>query len=53
VRHADGDGALWVREDEAEQGWRIVTPILDARAEGRVPIDEYRAGSDGSPPLGR
>jgi glucose-6-phosphate 1-dehydrogenase len=48
----NGDGTLSVREDEAEQAWRIVTPILDAWAEGRVAINEYPAGSDGPPPVG-
>jgi glucose-6-phosphate 1-dehydrogenase len=49
----DGDSALSVRGDEAEQAWRIMTPILDAWAGGRVPLQEYPAGSDGPPPVSR
>jgi glucose-6-phosphate 1-dehydrogenase len=44
-----GDSALSIRGDEAEQAWRIVTPVLEAWADGRVPMEEYRAGSDGPP----
>ena len=42
---------LSVRGDEAEEAWRIVTPVLRAWTDGRVPMDEYAAGSDGPPPL--
>lgn len=44
-----GDCALSVRGDEAEQAWRIVTPVLSAWAEDRVPLEEYPAGSRGPP----
>jgi glucose-6-phosphate 1-dehydrogenase len=47
----EGDSALSIRGDEAEEAWRIVTPVLHAWAEGRVPMQEYRAGSTGPPPL--
>jgi glucose-6-phosphate 1-dehydrogenase len=47
-----GDSTLSVRGDEAEEAWRIVTPSLQAWADDGVPMDEYRAGSDGPPPLG-
>ena len=43
----DGDAALAVRGDAAEQCWRIVQPILDAWRRGDVPLDEYAAGSEG------
>ncbi|MGV8912376.1 MAG: glucose-6-phosphate dehydrogenase [Rhodoglobus sp.] len=43
----DGDPVLSVRGDIAEQCWRIVTPVLDAFRENRVPLDEYPAGSHG------
>lgn len=43
----DGDAALSVRGDAAEQCWRIVQPVLDAWARGDVPLDEYPAGSAG------
>jgi glucose-6-phosphate 1-dehydrogenase len=46
-----GDNALSVRGDEAEQAWRVVTPVLEAWAEGRVPLEEYPAGSAGPPAL--
>jgi glucose-6-phosphate 1-dehydrogenase len=42
-----GDSALSVRGDEAEAAWRVVTPVLEAWAENRVPLEEYRAGSAG------
>ncbi|MDQ0614860.1 glucose-6-phosphate 1-dehydrogenase [Microbacterium sp. W4I4] len=43
----DGDVALSVRADEAEQCWRIIQPVRDAWARGDVPMDEYVAGSTG------
>jgi glucose-6-phosphate 1-dehydrogenase len=42
-----GGSALSVRADEAEWGWRVVTPVLEAWRSDRVPLDEYPAGSDG------
>ena len=33
---------------EAEEGWRIVAPILEGWATGAVPLLEYRAGGAGS-----
>lgn len=46
----DGGCRLSVRDDEAEESWRVVTPVLDAWADGRVPMEEYPAGSSGPPP---
>ena len=43
----DGDTRLSARAAEAEEGWRIVEPVLDAWADGAVPLEEYPAGSDG------
>jgi glucose-6-phosphate 1-dehydrogenase len=43
----DGDPLLSVRGDTAEDCWRIVDPVLQAWRDGRVPMDEYAAGSDG------
>ncbi|WP_010203169.1 glucose-6-phosphate dehydrogenase [Salinibacterium sp. PAMC 21357] len=43
----DGDPVLSVRGDVAEQCWRIVTPILEAFRQNRVPLEEYPAGSYG------
>jgi glucose-6-phosphate 1-dehydrogenase len=42
-----GGSTLSVRGDEAEHAWRIVTPVLQAWADGRVPLEEYSAGSSG------
>jgi glucose-6-phosphate 1-dehydrogenase len=44
-----GDSALSIRGDEAEQAWRILTPVMEAWARGRVPLLEYPAGSGGPP----
>lgn len=43
------DPALSIRGDEAEESWRVVTPVLDAWARDVVPLQEYAAGSDGPP----
>lgn len=45
----EDDTTLSVRGDEAEMSWRVVTPFLEAWASGRVPMQEYPAGSDGPP----
>jgi glucose-6-phosphate 1-dehydrogenase len=42
---------LSIRGDEAEESWRVVTPVLEAWDSGLVPLEEYPAGSDG--PAGR
>jgi glucose-6-phosphate 1-dehydrogenase len=39
--------ALSIRADEAEESWRVVTPVLDAWAKDLVPLEDYAAGSDG------
>jgi glucose-6-phosphate 1-dehydrogenase len=43
------DPALSIRGDEAEESWRVVTPVLAAWEQDRVPLEEYAAGSDGPP----
>ena len=45
-----GNSALSIRADEAEESWRVVTPVLDAWSNEQVPLQEYSAGSDGPPP---
>jgi glucose-6-phosphate 1-dehydrogenase len=45
------DAALSIRGDEAEESWRVVTPVLDAWANDLVPLQDYAAGSDG--PVGQ
>jgi glucose-6-phosphate 1-dehydrogenase len=41
------DAALSIRGDEAEESWRVVTPLLAAWGNDLVPLEEYAAGSDG------
>ena len=42
-----GDPTLSISDVEAEQGWRIVQPVLDAWAADEIPLVDYPAGSDG------
>jgi glucose-6-phosphate 1-dehydrogenase len=42
-----GDLTLSIRDDEAEESWRIVEPILEAWRRGDVPLLDYAAGSAG------
>jgi glucose-6-phosphate 1-dehydrogenase len=42
-----GNVALSIRGDEAEQAWRVLTPVLSAWSKDLVPLAEYPAGSDG------
>ncbi|MEZ2370916.1 glucose-6-phosphate dehydrogenase [Arthrobacter sp. RCC_34] len=42
-----GDPLLSVRADVAEDCWRIVDPVLSAWSHGRVPLEDYPAGSRG------
>ena len=42
-----GDPTLSVRGDIAEECWRVVDPVLAAWRDGRVPLEEYPAGSGG------
>src|SRR5690606_16847490 len=44
-----GGSGLSVRDDAAEECWRIVEPILDAWAAGASALREYVAGSEGPP----
>lgn len=41
------DPALSIRGDEAEESWRVVTPVLAAWEKDLVPLEEYAAGSAG------
>jgi glucose-6-phosphate 1-dehydrogenase len=41
------NAALSIRDDEAEESWRLLTPVLDAWAKDLVPLEEYPAGSGG------
>jgi glucose-6-phosphate 1-dehydrogenase len=42
-----GDATLSIRGDEAEEAWRIVTPVLEGWARDIAPLEEYDAGSEG------
>lgn len=42
-----GDPRLSIRGDVAERCWSIVDPVLRAWKAGKVPMEEYRAGSSG------
>jgi glucose-6-phosphate 1-dehydrogenase len=44
-----GDPTLFIREDEVEQAWRVVQPLIDAFREGRIPLSFYPAGTWGPP----
>lgn len=48
----NGGNTLSIRGDEAEQAWRIVTPVLAGWADGAVPLEEYPAGTAGPRPRG-
>jgi glucose-6-phosphate 1-dehydrogenase len=45
----NGGSTLSVRGDEAEQAWRVLTPVLEAWSQDLVPLEEYPAGSAGPP----
>jgi len=47
VEVLEGDPALSIRGDEAEEAWRIVEPILGQWARGSPPLGTYAAGSRG------
>jgi glucose-6-phosphate 1-dehydrogenase len=41
----EGSSALSIGGEEAEEAWRVVTPVLAAWGAGDVPLEEYPAGS--------
>ena len=41
------NSALSIRADEAEEAWRVLTPVLDGWAHDLAPLMEYDAGSSG------
>ncbi|MFE4971658.1 glucose-6-phosphate dehydrogenase [Kitasatospora sp. NPDC056651] len=49
----NGDPALSIRGDEAEEAWRVLEPVLAAWDRDLVPLEEYPAGSQGPPPRQR
>ena len=44
----DNCSAMFIRDDEAEESWRIFDPIVNAWANEEVPMQDYPAG--GEPP---
>ncbi|MER6004960.1 glucose-6-phosphate dehydrogenase [Nonomuraea angiospora] len=42
-----GNAALSIRGDEAEESWRVLAPVMSAWSRDLVPLLEYPAGSDG------
>jgi glucose-6-phosphate 1-dehydrogenase len=44
-----GNSALSIRADEAEEAWRVFTPVLEGWGRNLAPLDEYDAGSNGPP----
>ena len=43
----NGNATLTIRNDEAEESWRIMEPVLKAWGEGAAPLLDYPAGSAG------
>jgi glucose-6-phosphate 1-dehydrogenase len=43
----NGNAALSIRGDEAEESWRVMSPILSAWSKDLVPLEECAAGSPG------
>jgi glucose-6-phosphate 1-dehydrogenase len=44
-----GNSALSIRGDEAEEAWRVLTPVLEGWSRNLAPLEEYDAGSRGPP----
>jgi hypothetical protein len=44
-----GNSALSIRADEAEEAWRVLTPVLEGWSRNLAPLKEYDAGSNGPP----
>jgi glucose-6-phosphate 1-dehydrogenase len=42
-----GNSALSIRADEAEEAWRVLTPVLEGWSRNLAPLTEYDAGSSG------
>jgi glucose-6-phosphate 1-dehydrogenase len=42
-----GEATLSIRGDEAEEAWRIVTPVLEGWSRDVAPLEEYEPGSTG------
>jgi glucose-6-phosphate 1-dehydrogenase len=44
-----GNSALSIRADEAEEAWRVLSPVLEGWSRNLAPLREYDAGSNGPP----
>ena len=42
---------LFIRDDEAEESWRIIDPVMSAWRADEVPMQEYAAGRAPPGPL--
>jgi glucose-6-phosphate 1-dehydrogenase len=42
-----GDPTLFTRWDSVEAAWALLTPVLDAWADGASPVQTYEAGTWG------
>ncbi|MDR4465483.1 MAG: glucose-6-phosphate dehydrogenase [Nitrospira sp.] len=42
-----GESIFFIRNDEAEEAWRVVDPIVEAWKDDVVPLESYRAGTHG------
>ena len=45
----DGDPTFSIRDDEAEEAWRVIEPTATGWRDGITPLGEYEAGSAGPP----
>jgi glucose-6-phosphate 1-dehydrogenase len=43
----DGDPTFSIRDDEAEEAWRVIEPIVAGWRDGLTPLGEYVAGTAG------
>jgi glucose-6-phosphate 1-dehydrogenase len=43
------NSALSIRADEAEEAWRVLTPVIEGWSRDLAPLEEYDAGSTGPP----
>jgi glucose-6-phosphate 1-dehydrogenase len=46
-----GESIFFIRNDEAEEAWRVVDPIVTGWEDDLVPLQSYQAGSSGPPTL--
>ncbi|MGQ3683521.1 MAG: glucose-6-phosphate dehydrogenase [Candidatus Loosdrechtia sp.] len=47
LRVMEGRQNLFIRNDEAEESWKIVAPVIEAWTNDKIPLVEYPAGSEG------